>query len=132
MVNADLAIGTDTNNLAALTTYTDYEIDVEFLRWPVRYVGANGKTHGDGLPVAIWRFPFLTLDQLSMLRELWIVGEAYQVSNQMAIRTRMDDGEFATFNYIGHWPANVDANRVVGGFAQLEFRFTQLVLEDGS
>ena len=132
MANADLAIGADTGSLAALTSYADHEIDVEFLRWPVEYVGANGKRVGDGLPVAIWRFPFLSEARLNSLRALWTVAAVYVLSNEMAITTRMDDGKFDTFNCMGHWPSNVDAARIIGGFSGLEFRFTQLVLEAGS
>lgn len=126
MSNADLAIGANVNNLVPLTTYTEHEIDVEFLRWPVEYIGASGKRVGDGLPVAIWRFPFLTEERLNALRTLWIVSWAYVLSKEMAIKTRLDDGTFARFNCIGHWPSNVDSRRIVGGFAGLEFQFTAL------
>lgn len=132
MANVDLAIGADMGSLAALTTYTDWEIDVQFVRWPVTYVGANGRHVGDGLPMAIWRFPFLTETQLNTLRTLWIVDGNYVLSNEMAMTTRLDDGTYDTFDCMGHWPPNVDASRTIGGFAGLEFRFTELVLAPGS
>ena len=124
----DYQIGSTAETLEDLEGLIDSMCRGEFNRWPVRYIGANGRQYGDGLPVAVWHFDWISQADLNELREFWIEDNVYLVSQEMAIRTRMDDGLFGVFTCIGHWPDGIEKKRVPGNFYQnVQLEFTQLV-----
>lgn len=124
----DYQIGANTENMEYVENKIDSICTGHFERWPVKYTGANGKTYGDGLPKAVWRFDLISQTDLNTLREYWEDNNVYLPSNEMAIRTRLDDGTFATFDCIGHWPNGIENKRIPGNFYRdVEIEYTQLV-----
>ena len=101
-----------------------------FRLFPVTYTGFDGRTVGDGRPVAIWRFDVLAQSELNALRAYLVSGSTYLMSAPVYIKTRMDDGNFATFAAIMHWPDDIDSKRIpasAGGVYQdVEIVFTAL------
>ena len=101
-----------------------------FRLFPVTYTGFDGRTVGDGRPMATWRFDVLTQTELNALRAYLISGNTYLMSAPVYIKTRLDDGTFSTFSAIMHWPEDVESKRIpasAGGVYQdVEIRFTGL------
>jgi len=101
-----------------------------FRLYPMVYVGADGRTVGDGRPTASWRFDVLTQSELNALRAYLASGSTYLMSAPVYIKTRLDDGTFSTFSAIMHWPEDVESKRIpasAGGVYQdVEIVFTAL------
>lgn len=101
-----------------------------FRLYPVTYTGGDSRTVGDGQPTATWHFDTLTQAELNALRQFLLSGSTYLLSAPVYITTRMDDGTFATFSAIMHWPEDVDAKRLsasAGGvYKDVEITFTAL------
>lgn len=101
-----------------------------FRLYPVTYTGGDSRTVGDGQPVATWHFDVLTQAELNALRVFLLSGSTYLMSAPVYITTRMDDGTFATFSAILHWPDDIDAKRLpasAGGvYEGIEITFTAL------
>lgn len=100
-----------------------------FRLYPMVYVGADGRTVGDGRPTASWRFDVLTQSELNGLRAYLVSGSTYLMSAPVYIRTRLDDGSFATFAAIMHWPEDIASKRVPAGagvYQDVEIQFTAL------
>lgn len=96
--------------------------------WSVVYNNGDGSTVGDGYPKEIWKFEFLTQEQVNKLRSF--VGLAFgAVSRQVYLRTKDPFGIFYTFRAIMHWPADAATKRDRQGiYRDLEITFTQLEL----
>jgi len=99
-----------------------------FTLFPTEYVGGDGRTVGDGLPACKWIFDSLSQAQLNVLRNYVASGLTYVQSAQVYIKTRLDDGTYATFLGWMHWPRDFEDKRVPGNYyLGLEITFTNLV-----
>ena len=80
---------------------------------------ASGQTIGLGQPEADWEWTYLTLAQRNQLREFFSGA-----STNLYIRALKNDGSYANFSAIAHWPAEEQrGTQYVLGFA---LRFTHL------
>ena len=126
----ELQIGADVGDLDYLEDLISSMCRTEFVRYPVEYVGLDGKRRGDGLPAATWTFDYISQADLTELRKLFIVDNVYVLSADGAITTRDDDGESGTYTCLMHWPV-LKGKKLVGGFYRdVVFEFTQLVLQE--
>jgi len=91
---------------------------------PVRNTRGDGLVVGDGLPVVVWLFDYLT--QADMTTMLGYLGSAE--SAFVSIKTRQQDGTYQAYaQAIMHRPAIPDdAVRVFNGYENVTFRFTHL------
>lgn len=127
MAHYEYKIGATSGTLAYLESIADAMCQGEFVRWPKVYTGADGQRHGDGLPVARWRFAWISQADLNTLRGYVTTGGYYVPSKVCAIKTRMDDGTFDEFDCIMHWPDNLEAKREMGGhYRDVVIEFTHL------
>jgi len=125
------ALGSSLGNQANLDTMVGMHLPRGTFRlYPVTYTGGDSRTVGDGQPIATWHFDVLTQTELNALRAFLLSGSTYLLSAPVYITTRMDDGMFATFSAIMHWPDDIDAKRLsasAGGVYQdVEITFTAL------
>lgn len=101
-----------------------------FRLFPVVYVGGDGRTVGDGRPTAVWHFDTLTQSELNALRNYLSSGSTYLMSAKVYIKTRLDDGTFATFLAYMHWPEDIESKRISasggGVYQDVEIQFTAL------
>lgn len=124
-------IGTSLGNLVNVATHVGMHLPRgSFRLFPVTYTGFDGRTVGDGRPVVTWRFDVLTQSELNALRAYLISGSTYLISAPVYIKTRMDNGSFATFAALMHWPDDIDSKRIPasasGVYQDVEIVFTAL------
>lgn len=127
----DYMIGAGIGTIANLDTIVGMNLPRGTFRlYPVVYVGGDGRTVGDGRPIVVWHFDILTQTQLNSLRAYVADNGTYLMSKEVYIKTRLDDGTFAIFRAIMHWPEDIDSKRIsasAGGVYQdVEILYTVL------
>jgi len=122
----------NTTKLDSLTTAVNPPRG-RFKEWTVTNIKANALTVGHGYPSATWQFDWLDQDMVDQLRT-FCSGVASKVAY---IVTRLNDGSFAEYSCVMHWPANQLDSRVglsggstageKGIYQDITIEFTKLV-----
>ena len=126
------AIATEAGGVGGLTNVE--ELSTGFpppeggvLQYPEVYIDGDGQRQYDGFPSVTWRWTGgLTQAQYNTLRGYCAAGSA---SKTVYITTKKDDGTYANYKAILHWPDEPDRFKVSGGggfYAGFELLFTRL------
>lgn len=87
---------------------------------------SSGREYGDGYPWCEWRFDGINQTDKNTL-DAYLSGAQ---SASLYIKTRKEDGTYATYSAIMHRPKYRDEGRYEDGiWQQIVYRFTMLVLQ---
>lgn len=105
MPQTSFEIGTDygsLTNIESLTTPLELPKSEYFPYSRTVNLGDGGK-RGVGFPMASWTFPLLTVEQRDQLKSF-----CTDASNEVYIRTKLNDDTYAAFTATMIWPENED------------------------
>lgn len=99
------------------------------VEYPVRTTGGDGMVRGDGWPRTTWEWSTLSQPQLNRLRGFVTSG---YLSATVYIRTRLNDGTFASFSAVLTLPdlTGTDGTPVaqdVGAYENVAMHFSRMV-----
>jgi len=126
MTQYSFEIGTtsSTTNLESLTVPVNPPSrPPDYKEWSSSYDQADGGMAGDGYPIAIWTFDYLTAAQVAQLRT-FCTGR----SAAIYINTLINDDTYDKFSCVMIWDADQQSKREFGGYVRgLRLIFRKLV-----
>jgi len=114
-----------TTNVESLTTPLNVPRST-FQEWSKTYLRGDSSVIGHGFPIAVWQFSWLDQGMVDQLRTFCTAGNK---SATVYIVTRRQDGTFAKYSCIMHWPDDLLSNRAMSSkniYTDVTIRFTRL------